>query len=97
MTFEDFCNSIEADQEPPEGLSGELKALWLVKKNRWEESHEVVNDLSGEMGSWIHAHLHLIEGDLGNAAYWYRSANVKVRQDRSEIPEEWEQLVKANL
>ena len=26
------------------------------------------------MASWIHAVLHKIEGDLGNARYWYRRA-----------------------
>lgn len=97
MSFEDFAASIEKGKAPPEGLSLELKALWLAKNDQWHESHEVVNDIDSKMGSWIHAHLHLIEGDLGNAAYWYRRANVPVRQDSSEIPVEWEELVKANL
>ena len=25
-------------------------------------------------GAWVHAWLHRIEGDLGNAGYWYRRA-----------------------
>ncbi len=97
MTFEEFSASIEDHNDPPEGLSGELRALWLVKKDRWDDSHDVVNDIHSSMGSWIHAHLHLIEGDLGNAAYWYNRASVPARRDQSEIPAEWEELVRANL
>ena len=97
MTFEEFAQSVDANDEPTSGLSEELKALWLTKKDRWDEAHEVVNDIPGSMGSWIHAHLHLIEGDLGNAGYWYARAGKPARRDQSEIPEEWEELVRANL
>jgi hypothetical protein len=24
--------------------------------------------------AWVHAHLHRVEGDLGNARFWYRQA-----------------------
>lgn len=97
MNFEDFAASVDANDAPPAGLSNELKALWLTKKDRWHEAHDVVNDIPGSMGSWIHAHLHLIEGDLGNAAYWYSRAGKPARRDQAEIPEEWEELVRANL
>tara|TARA_R110002096_G_scaffold435701_2_gene662188 strand:+ start:7316 stop:7621 length:306 start_codon:yes stop_codon:yes gene_type:complete len=97
MNFEEFSASVETEPSPPEGLSPELRALWLAKNDQWHESHEVVNDIHSKMGSWIHAHLHLIEGDTGNAAYWYHRANVPAKRDPSEIPAEWEELVKANL
>lgn len=97
MSFEDFATSVESAKDPPEGLSLELKALWFAKNDQWHESHDVVNDIHSKMGSWIHAHLHLIEGDLGNAAYWYRRAGVPAKQNASEIPAEWEELVRANL
>ena len=30
---------------------------------------------------WVHAHLHRVEGDLGNAAYWYRRAGKTMQAD----------------
>jgi len=97
VTFEEFARSVDENDDPPEGVSEELRALWLTKKDRWSAAHEVVNDIPGPMGSWIHAHLHLIEGDLGNAGYWYSRAGKPARVHRDEIPEEWEELVRANL
>ena len=32
-----------------------------------------MNDDSAE-AAWVHAYLHRVEGDLGNAGYWYRQA-----------------------
>jgi len=74
MTEEAFLQSVSSGEEPPAELSAELKALWLIKNDRWEESHNIAQDIESLMGSWIHAHLHLIEGDIGNAGYWYRRA-----------------------
>jgi hypothetical protein len=31
-------------------------------------------DESGRDAAWVHAYLHRVEGDLGNARYWYRQA-----------------------
>ena len=97
MTLEAFAASVEENDQPSADLSPELKALWLTKKDRWHAAHDVVNDIPSSMGSWIHAHLHLIEGDLGNAAYWYSRAGKPARRDQAEIQEEWEELVEANL
>jgi hypothetical protein len=47
-------------------------------------------------GDWIHAHLHRVEGDLGNAAYWYRRAGKPVKQ-KENLDKEWEELVKQFL
>ena len=48
------------------------------------------------MGSWIHAHLHVIEGDLGNAAYWYNRAGRKPNPP-NKLESEWIDIVEANL
>ena len=48
------------------------------------------------MGSWIHAHLHVIEGDLGNAAYWYNKAE-RTPSPPNELESEWLKLVQENL
>ena len=42
------------------------------------------------MGAWIHAYLHRQEGDLGNAAYWYRRA--RKPESRASLEAEWEQI-----
>ena len=31
-------------------------------------------DEAGKDCAWVHAYLHRVEGDLGNAGYWYRQA-----------------------
>ncbi len=89
MTLESFKQSVATDAAPPEGLSDVLRALWCIRNDRWEEAHDLVQDLPTTMGSWIHAHLHLIEGDLGNAGYWYHRAGKPVG-GRDRIDEEWE-------
>ncbi len=96
MTEEAFLQSVSSDEEPPAGLSAELKALWLIKNDRWEESHNIAQDIETSMGSWIHAHLHLIEGDIGNAGYWYRRAGKPESTiDHREV--EWRTIVAAAL
>lgn len=40
-----------------------------------ERAHAICQDHEGEWAfDWIHALVHRIEGDDGNAAYWYRRA-----------------------
>lgn len=94
MTEDAFLESAASDAEPPAGLSAELSALWLVRNDRWEESHNVAQDIDTSMGSWIHAHLHLIEGDIGNAGYWYRRAG-KLASNIEQRQEEWRTIVAA--
>ena len=79
------------DSAPPEGLSPELKSLWLAKAGRWEESHDIAQDIDTAMGSWIHALLHLIEGDTGNAGYWFHRAG-KPTVPMSGIDRLWDEI-----
>src|SRR5688572_24799040 len=74
MTAAELRHSAATDSAPPAGLSPELQALWLAKKERWEDAHNIAQEIHTPDGSWIHALLHLIEGDTGNAAYWYARA-----------------------
>lgn len=96
MIEDDFLKSVSADPEPPAELSAELKALWLIKNDRWEESHNIAQDVETSMGSWIHAHLHLIEGDDDNAGYWYRRAG-KPESTIEHRDVEWRAMVIAAL
>ncbi|CAN5459856.1 hypothetical protein BH23VER1_BH23VER1_24530 [soil metagenome] len=88
--------SARRDPEPPDGLSPELRALWFTKAARWEVAHNVAQDIDSKMGSWIHAHLHVIEGDLWNAGYWYRKAGQPETKPQ-ELEAEWVKLAEANL
>src|SRR5258706_12186719 len=73
MTFEVFMASL-AEPAPSAALSPALAALWWMAKSDWERAHNLVNDLEGCDAAWVYAHLHRVEGDLGNAGYWYRRA-----------------------
>lgn len=51
-----------------------LEALELAAKGDWDGAHALVQDDASPEAAWVHAHLHRVEGDLSNAAYWYRRA-----------------------
>ncbi|MBC7832115.1 MAG: hypothetical protein H7Y62_08860 [Hyphomicrobium sp.] len=39
----------------------------------WETAHAIAQRHEGDSAAdWLHAVLHKIEGDTGNARYWYR-------------------------
>lgn len=97
MTLDQFVASIDQHSAPPAQLRPELRALWLTRKGLWDEAHALVNEIPSPMGSCIHAHLHRIEGDLGNAAYWYSRAGRPARSNREDLSEEWLELVRENL
>lgn len=77
MTLAEFEASALEETQPPEGLSSELRALWFSKKGDWHQAHDIAQEIHTPAGSWIHALLHLIEGDVGNANYWFYQANKK--------------------
>ena len=92
MTLDEFKNSLH-DIKPPAGISDLLKALWFEGKGDWESAHNIAQDIHTKDGSWIHAYLHRVEGDLGNASYWYSRANrkmptVSIQEEWSDIAEE---------
>ena len=91
MTVAELAESCRRDGAPPETLTPELTALWLTKKGRWEEAHEIAQEIHTADGSWIHALLHLIEGDTGNAGYWYARAGRPARGIR-DIDAEWDRI-----
>ena len=54
---------------------GEIrKAVLLLEQGDWEAAHVIVQDESSTLGSWAHGIVHMMEGDLSNAGYWYRRA-----------------------
>lgn len=90
-TVEELRDSAQVGNDVPEGLSPELESLWYAEAGNWEAAHDIAQDLSSEMGSRIHGLLHLIEGDVGNANYWFRSVG-KPSRSVSEIPAIWAEL-----
>ena len=56
-------------------MAAEIKAaIERLQAGDWDGAHAIVQDDPSSGAAWIHAHLHRIEGDLANAAYWYRRA-----------------------
>ena len=53
-----------------------IKALELARAGNWDESHKLVQQYSDKLSCLIHAYLHRVEGDISNAKYWYRRAEV---------------------
>ena len=94
MTFEEFSTSLAGDA-PPAGTPPALGALWRDGKGDWTGAHEIAQDIDTPAGSIIHAYLHRKEGDLGNAAYWYRHA--KRATATGLLADEWKSLVEEML
>ena len=51
-----------------------LKAIELALADKWDAAHQIVQQYEDATAAWIHAVLHKMEDDLGNARYWYRRA-----------------------
>jgi len=73
MQLNEFLDSTKKEVTP-DGLSEPLQAMWYARKGDWETAHNIAQSISSELGSWIHAYLHRVEGDLSNADYWYKRA-----------------------
>jgi hypothetical protein len=89
MTYEEFAASL-GRPEPPEELPVPLQGLWLVANGDWGAAHNLVQDDPSDEAAWVHAHLHRIEGDIGNAGYWYNRSgrpptNVPFEKERESI------------
>ena len=60
-----------------------MEAVDRALAGDWERAHLIVQDYEGDqLADWIHAVVHRIEGDLGNARYWYDRCG---RAQREEI------------
>jgi hypothetical protein len=82
-----------ANARPADGLMPPLAALWWAAKGDWGAAHKIVQDEDDANSAWVHAYLHRVEGDLGNAGYWYRRAGKPEAKDALEA--EWERIVSA--
>jgi hypothetical protein len=73
MNREEFKTSL-AQNEPPDGLSAPLAALWWDAKKDWTRAHALVDELETTDGMAVHAYLHRKGGQASNADYWYERA-----------------------
>jgi hypothetical protein len=89
MTLDDFKKTLEEDQ-PPEQLSELLRSLWYLRKGDWHRAHGIAQSVPTRDGSWLHAHIHREEGDLGNARYWYDRADRP--ESKVDLGNEWEEI-----
>lgn len=61
-----------------------LAAVQLALGGDWQGAHLVAQDHEGEpLANWLHAVVHRMEGDLGNASYWYRRCRRELRKEVS--------------
>jgi hypothetical protein len=67
------------------------KAIELMEEGDWEAAHLIVQADASDLASWAHAIVHLMEGDHGNAGYWYRRAG-RPMPDAPVITEEIAEL-----
>lgn len=94
MTILEFKATLK-DATHPVGLSGPLSAMWYAGNGDWEMAHAIAQEIETKEAYWVHAYLHRLEGDPGNAAYWYRRAGKKMTTKTFE--KEWEEIVGALL
>ena len=52
-----------------------VKAVRYLEAGEWQAAHTLVQKDDTSLGCWAHGIVHLIEGDLANAKYWYRRAH----------------------
>jgi len=58
------------------GAPGVLRtAVALLEQGDWRSAHEIVQkDEDSPLSCWAHGIVHVMEGDLANARYWYGEA-----------------------
>jgi hypothetical protein len=51
------------------------KAVQFLESGDWQAAHEIVQkDEDSPLACWAHGIVHLMEGDVPNARYWYAEA-----------------------
>ena len=90
MTLAAYIASLGGASPAPD-LTAPLAGLWWAAKGDWDRAHKIVQDEDDANSAWVHAYLHRVEGDLGNAGYWYRQADKPAATD--SLQAEWERIV----
>jgi hypothetical protein len=67
------------------------QVLHHMREKRWNAAHDLVQRDDSLLGAWLHGILHIQEGDLEDAEYWYGKADRHFRS-RGTLEEELERL-----
>ncbi len=59
-------------------------ALDRLEKGDWDAAHRIVQSDESATGCWIHGIVHVMEGDLDNARYWYQRAERAFSDDAAK-------------
>jgi hypothetical protein len=63
-------------------------AVALLEQGDWQAAHKIVQeDEESALSCWAHGIVHVMEGDLPNARYWYRQAKREFPKDYSVAAE----------
>jgi hypothetical protein len=68
-----------------------LAILLLMRQGKWDEAHDLVQRDDSGAAAWLHALLHVQEGDLEDAEYWYEKSGRNFRS-RGTLSEELDEL-----
>ena len=49
-------------------------ALQHLEQGEWEKAHAIAQADESPLGAWVHAIVHIQEGDASNARYWFGQA-----------------------
>jgi hypothetical protein len=58
-----------------------------MRSGNWSEAHNLVQEDDSLQAAWLHGILHIQEGDLEDAEYWYGKAERNFRK-RGTLDEE---------
>jgi len=56
------------------------EVIAYLKASRWTEAHDLVQQVDSSEAAWLHGIVHIQEGDLEDAEYWYVRAGRDFRQ-----------------
>jgi len=70
--------------------SKHIRALADVKDGKWYKALNLVQSTADRDSCLINGYLHRLEGDFGNARYWYGLANQTM--PGNSLEEEWNRL-----
>jgi hypothetical protein len=63
-------------------------AVAHLEKGDWQAAHKLVQkDEDSALSCWAHGVVHVLEGDLPNARYWYKQAKRPFPKDYSVAEE----------